>query len=101
MPGNNPDRAHKGATMPTERHLLYYTFGNHMHWVDMEWLWGYQVLPDSVHDMLHLCTETGARGNINFDAIGYEKMAVEAPAALAELRAAIAEGQIEVVGASY
>lgn len=84
-----------------ERKPLYYTFGNHMHWVDMEWLWGYQVLPDSVRDMLHFCTVTGTRGNINFDAIGYEKLAVESPAALQQLREAIAQGQIEVVGASY
>lgn len=27
---------------------LTYTFGNHMHRVDMEWLWGYHVLPGSV-----------------------------------------------------
>lgn len=87
--------------MSTERQPLYYTFGNHMHWVDMEWLWGYHVLPGSVRDMVHLCTTAGAKGNVNFDAIGYEKLAVEAPDALAELRAAIARGQVEVVGASY
>jgi alpha-mannosidase len=84
-----------------ERIPLYYTFGNHMHWVDMQWLWGYAVLPDSARDMLHFCAETGAKGNINFDGIGYEKMAVEAPDALAALRAAVERGQIEVVGASY
>lgn len=80
---------------------LYYTFGNHMHWVDMQWLWGYQVLPDSVRDMLMFCNETGAKGHINFEGIGYEKMAAEAPDALAELRAAVESGQIEIVGASY
>jgi alpha-mannosidase len=85
----------------TQRRPLYYTFGNHMHWVDMEWLWGYTVLPDSARDMLRYCAESGARGNINFDGIGYEKMASEAPEALAEVRDAIARGQIEVVGASY
>ncbi|MBE2268768.1 MAG: hypothetical protein IAE80_11100 [Anaerolinea sp.] len=84
-----------------ERTLLYYTFGNHMHWVDMEWLWGYQVLPDSLRDMLHFCRETGAKGNINFDGIGYEKMAVEAPDALQELKDALQAGTLEVVGASY
>lgn len=83
------------------RKTLYYTFGNHMHWVDMEWLWGYQVLPDSVRDMIRYCDITGAKGNINFEGIGYEKMAVEAPEALAELRAAIRSGQIEIIGASY
>ena len=84
-----------------ERTPLYYTFGNHMHWVDMEWLWGYKVLPDSMRDMLAFCNATGAKGNINFDGIGYEKMAVEAPEALQELRVAIASGQVEVVGGSY
>ena len=85
----------------SERMPLYYTFGNHMHWVDMEWLWGYQVLPNSSRDMLHFCNASGAKGHVNFDGIGYEKMAVEAPDALAELRDAIARGQIEVAGASY
>lgn len=80
---------------------LYYTFGNHMHWVDMQWLWGHGVLPGSVRDMLHLCRETGARGNVNFDAIGYEKMAAECPDALAELREAVRAGVIEPVGCSY
>lgn len=80
---------------------LYYSFGNHMHWTDMQWLWGYDVLASSVRDMLALCAATGARGNVNFDAVGYEKMAVEAPEALAELRAAIHDGSVEIVGASY
>ncbi|MCC6320538.1 MAG: hypothetical protein IT438_03775 [Phycisphaerales bacterium] len=87
--------------MDPSRLPLYYTFGNHMHWVDMQWLWGYGVLPGSTADMLHLCRETGARGNVNFDAIGYEKMAAECPGSLADLRGAIAEGTIEPVGCSY
>lgn len=85
----------------TERTTLYYTFGNHMHWVDMEWLWGYHVLPGSVRDMLHFCAQSGAKGNVNFDGIGYEKLAAEAPDALEALRCAIRDGRIEVVGASY
>jgi alpha-mannosidase len=84
-----------------QRIPLYYTFGNHMHWVDMEWLWGYHVLPNSTRDMLHFCDESGAKGQVNFEGIGYEKMAVEAPGALNVLREAIASGQIEVAGASY
>jgi alpha-mannosidase len=87
--------------MPRERKPLYYTFGNHMHWVDMQWLWGYGVLPGCVQDMLRLIDETGARGNVNFDGIGYEKMAAECPEALASLRAAVAEGTVEPVGCSY
>lgn len=83
------------------RKPVHFTFGNHMHWVDMQWLWGYDVLPGSVRDMLHLCHETGIKGNVNFDAIGYEKMAAECPEALAELREAIAQGIIEPVGCSY
>lgn len=85
----------------TARRPLYYTFGNHMHWVDMQWLWGYGALPDSVRDMLHLCRQTGARGNVNFDGIGYEKMAAECPEALAELREAVQQEIIEPVGCSY
>ncbi|MGE5603575.1 MAG: glycosyl hydrolase-related protein [Nitrososphaerales archaeon] len=86
----------EGARLP-----IYYTFGNHMHWVNMEWLWGPETLPGSVRDMLRFAAETGARGNINFDAAGYEKLASEAPDALAELRAAVEAGAIEVVGGSY
>ncbi len=80
---------------------VHFTFGNHMHWVDMQWLWGYDVLPGSARDMLHLCREAGVRGNVNFDAVGYEKMAAECPEALAELRETIAQGLIEPVGCSY
>lgn len=84
-----------------DRVPITYTFGNHMHWVDMQWLWGYHVLPGSVRDMLHFCHETGAKGNVNFDGIGYEKLACEDPEAFAQLRAAVQSGMIEVVGASY
>ena len=80
---------------------VFYTFGNHMHWVDMQWLWGYDVLPGCVRDMLRLIGETNARGNVNFDAIGYEKMAAECPEALADLREAVAKGYVEPVGCSY
>src|SRR5262245_39498513 len=89
------------APEASSRLPLYYTFGNHMHWVDMEWLWGYHVLPGSVRDMLALCDAAGVKGNVNFDGVGYEKLAIEAPEALATLRAAVTSGQIEVVGASY
>src|SRR5690349_21132944 len=87
--------------MRSDRKALYYTFGNHMHWVDMQWLWGYGVLPGSVQDMLRLIDETGARGNVNFDGVGYEKMAGECPEVLATLRAAIEGGKVEPVGCSY
>jgi alpha-mannosidase len=83
------------------RRPLYYTFGNHMHWVDMEWLWGYGALPGSARDMLFFCDTAGVKGNVNFDGVGYEKLAAEAPGELAALRQAVASGQIEVVGASY
>jgi len=87
--------------MPANPKRVLFTFGNHMHWVDMQWLWGYHVLPGSVRDMLHLCRETGIKGNVNFDGIGYEKMAAECPEALAELRDAVQKGIIEPVGCSY
>jgi alpha-mannosidase len=80
---------------------ISYTFGNHMHWVDMEWLWGYHVLPGSVRDMLRFCRETGAKGCVNFDGIGYEKLAIEDPEAFAELREAVRSRLIEPVGCSY
>ena len=80
---------------------LYYTFGNHMHWVDFHWLWGYEVLPRSIRDMLELVESTGTRGCANFDGVGYEKLAAEDPEALAELRAAVEAGTIEIVGGSY
>lgn len=86
---------------PGAKTPVAFTFGNHMHWVDMEWLWGYDVLPGSVRDMLRLCEETGAKGCVNFDAVGYEKMAAECPEVLQQLRQAVQSGQIEIVGASY
>jgi alpha-mannosidase len=99
QPAQDRDRARytRGMTRP----VLYYTFGNHMHWVDMQWLWGYDVLPGSVDDMLRLIDATGARGNVNFDAIGYEKMAVDSPEHLAKLRSAVMEGKVEPVGCTY
>ncbi len=84
-----------------DRIPLWYCFGNHMHWVDMEWLWGYHVLPGSTQDMLKFCRETGAKGCVNFDGIGYEKMAAEAPEALTALREAVQAGQVEPSGGSY
>jgi len=80
---------------------LHYTFGNHMHWVDMQWLWGYHVLPGSIRDMIRFCQETGAKGNVNFDGVGYEKLAAEDPDALAELKEAVQSRMIEPVGCSY
>lgn len=88
-------------TDPAARFPLYYTFGNHMHWVDMEWLWGYSTLPGSARDMLAYIRQSGARGQINFDGIGYEKLAVQAPEVIAELRTAVEAGQVEISGASY
>ncbi|HRF58274.1 MAG TPA: hypothetical protein PLH94_00005 [Fimbriimonadaceae bacterium] len=78
-----------------------YVVGNHMHWVDMEWLWGYHVLPGSVRDMLDLCREAGVKACVNFDAVGYERLAVEAPEALEALRSAVQAGIVEPVGCSY
>ena len=88
-----------GTTKP--KTPLYYTFGNHMHWVDMEWLWGYSTLSGSVDDMLHFSAVSGAKGHINFDGIGYEKLASQHPETITKLRTALEEGAIEIVGASY
>lgn len=88
----------RGTSAPRE---AWYTFGNHFHWVDMEWLWGHGVLARSLDDMLSFIDRTGAPGNLNFDGIGYEKLAAEEPAALERLREAVADGSIEVVGATY
>ncbi len=80
---------------------LVYTFGNHQHWVDLQWLWGYHVLPGAVRDMYKFCRGTGAKGCVNFDGIGYEKMASECPEELADLKQAVQEGWMEPVGCSY
>jgi alpha-mannosidase len=80
---------------------VWYTFGNHFHWVDMQWLWGYDTLSRSVDDMLALIAATGARGNVNFDVVGYERMAAEQPVALAALRDAVHRGAVEPVGCTY
>lgn len=80
---------------------LAYTFGNHMHWVDMQWLWGYNVLPGSTEDMLAYCTQARLKGGLNFDGIGYEKLASESPEHIASIKEALDSGQIEIVGGSY
>ncbi|MCE9595989.1 MAG: hypothetical protein K8S98_17505 [Planctomycetes bacterium] len=80
---------------------LYYTVANHMHWTDVQWLWGYDALPSSTRDMLRLAEGLDSKGNVDFDAISYEKLAVEAPEAFAELRVAVQAGKLEIVGASY
>ncbi|MFI5384532.1 MAG: glycosyl hydrolase-related protein [Fimbriimonadales bacterium] len=84
-----------------DRIPLYYTFGNHQHWVDLQWLWGYDVLPGAIRDMLLLCREAGVKGCVNFDGIGYEKLAAEDPEAFASLKAAVQDGTFEIVGGSY
>lgn len=81
--------------------VVAFTFANHMHWVDMEWLWGYHVLPGSIRDMLHYCRELGIKGGVNIDGVGYEKLAAEDPESLQLLREAVLEGTIEPVGCSY
>lgn len=80
---------------------LLYTFGNHMHWAGMQWLWGHATLASSTRDMLAFARATGTRGNVNFDAIGYEKLAAQSPETFAELRAAVDSGLLEIVGGSY
>jgi len=83
---------------PTPRRTVYYTFGNHNHWVDMVWNWGEFVLPASVRDMLYLMDETGAKGNVNFDVVGYEQLAITDPDAFDALKQAIQQGRAEIAG---
>jgi alpha-mannosidase len=97
----NSDELTSAPPAPASPKTVYFTFGNHMHWIDMTWNWGEQVLPSSAEDMMRLIDVTGARGNLNFDAVGYEKMAEQAPAVLARLKDYVRRGQLEVVGASY
>lgn len=80
---------------------LVYTFGNHGHWVDMEWLWGYTVFPSAVQDMDAYCRGSEVKGGVNFDGIGFEKLAGEDPERLALLKQLISEGKAEVIGGSY
>ena len=97
----NPAKRSSVRTTSTAPKVVYFTFGNHMHWIDMAWNWGDQVLPDSAEDMMRLVDTTGARGELNFDGVGYEKLAEQAPRVLERLRDYIRRGQIEIVGASY
>ena len=102
LPGQHDpaDRRSSGPAKAPPK-IVYFTFGNHMHWIDMAWNWGDQVLPSSAEDMMRLVDTTGARGELNFDGVGYEKMAEQAPRVLDRLRDYIRRGQIEVAGASY
>ncbi len=81
--------------------VLHYTFGNHMHWADMQWLWGWEVLPGSLRDMIELCRAAEVRGNLNWDACALDRLAAEHPGALAELRQAVSDGWIDPVGGSW
>lgn len=85
----------------SERIPIYYTFGNHQHWVDFHWLWGYWVLGDATRDSMSFIEATGAKGCVNFDGVGYEKLAAETPEDLVEIREAVAKGLLEPVGGSY
>jgi alpha-mannosidase len=85
----------------SERIPVYYTFGNHQHWVDFHWLWGYWVLGEATGDSLAYINATGTKGCVNFDGVGYEKLAAETPEDLAELRGAVAAGLLEPAGGSY
>ena len=87
--------------LDTPKRRVYYTFGNHKHWVDMVWNWGEFVLPASVRDMLALMDETGAKANVNFDVVGYEQLLITDPEAFERLRKAIHDGRAEIAGASY
>lgn len=87
--------------MTDEPIRLYYTFGNHQHWVDFHWLWGPFVLPSAIDDMVKFCDATGAKGCVNFDGVGYERMASESPEAAQRLRELVQSGRMEVVGGSY
>jgi len=80
---------------------VYFTFGNHMHWIDMEWIWGQGTLANSVEDMLKLVNKVKIKGAINFDALGYEYLAARYPKTLRKLKQAIKKGLIEISGGSF
>lgn len=80
---------------------IFYTFGNHMHWIDMEWMWGPGTLENSVIDMLELIEKNNLKGAINFDAIGYEYLAWKHPETFQRLKRVIEEGKIEIAAGTY
>jgi len=79
---------------------IFYTFGNHMHWIDMEWMWGTGTLENSTKDMLKL-VQKGLKGAINFDAIGYEYLAFKHPETFERLKEAVRQGKIEIAAGTY
>ncbi len=83
-----------------EKRRWIFTFANHMHWIDMEWMWG-RNLANSLRDMFCLIDETGARGALNFDAIGYEYLVLNEPDLMRETRERLKSGQIELASGSY
>ncbi|MBC7121819.1 MAG: hypothetical protein H5T94_01000 [Pseudothermotoga sp.] len=80
---------------------IFYTFGNHMHWIDMEWMWGIGTLENSVMDMLDFVERTGAKGAVNFDAIGYEYLAWRFPGTFQRLREKILDKTLEISAGTY
>ncbi len=80
---------------------VFYTFGNHMHWIDMEWMWGPGTLENSTKEMLDLVEKNNLNGAINFDAIGYEYLAWKYPETFKRLKKAIEDGKIEIAAGTY
>ena len=80
---------------------LWFTFCNHMHWVDMTWLWGEGVLPGSLADQLRLQERLGLKGCLDFDGPGYENLAARHPEAFESLRKAVREGRIEITSGTW
>ncbi len=80
---------------------VWFSFGNHMHWNDMEWMWGPGTLANSLEDMFRFIDRTGSKGAINFDALGYRYLASNRPDLIQALRERIKKGEIEIASGSH
>jgi len=80
---------------------IYITFGNHMHWVDMEWMWGRGTLKNSVDDMIRFVEETGLKGAVNFEGYGYEYLAAKYPESIEKIKRMIKDKKLEICSGSF
>lgn len=80
---------------------LRVVLGVHAHWTGSQWAAIDNVLESAVDRALSANARHGASIAIDFDARGLEELAARAPNVLERLRRAIADGRVEITGASY
>jgi hypothetical protein len=80
---------------------LRVVLGVHAHWSGSQWCSNENVLQRALELALQAGAEHGAACALDFDARGIEELAARSPQVLADLRAGLERGQLELTGASF